>query len=107
MRYLLNLVYLAAILIASPYLLYAAIRYGKYRDGWRQKMLGSVPIRAGKNKCLWLHAVSVGEVNLLAPLIARWDAQFPDWDCVISTTTLTGYALARKRYAPRTVTFKP
>lgn len=107
MGYLLNLVYLAAILIASPYLLYAAIRQGKYRAGWRQKLLGSVPIRAGKNKCLWLHAVSVGEVNLLAPLIARWDALDPEWEIVISTTTLAGYALARKRYAPRMVFYCP
>lgn len=107
MGYLLNLLYLAAILVASPYLLYAAIRYGKYREGWRQKLLGSVPIRSGKNRCIWLHAVSVGEVNLLAPLIARWDAQYPDWECVISTTTLAGYALARKRYAPRTVFYCP
>ena len=66
-----------------------------------------MPIRSGKNRCIWLHAVSVGEVNLLAPLIARWDAQYPDWECVISTTTLTGYALARKRYAPRTVFYCP
>lgn len=107
MGYLLNLLYLAAILVASPYLLYAAIRYGKYREGWRQKFLGSVPLRSGKNKCIWLHAVSVGEVNLLAPLIARWDAQYPDWECVISTTTLAGYALARKRYSPRTVFYCP
>jgi len=107
MGYLLNLVYLAAILVASPYLLYAAIRYGKYREGWGQKLFGSAPIRSGKNKCLWLHAVSVGEVNLLEPLIARWEALHPDWECVISTTTLTGYALARKRYAPRTVFYAP
>ncbi|MCE9526379.1 MAG: 3-deoxy-D-manno-octulosonic acid transferase [Planctomycetales bacterium] len=107
MGYLLNLVYLAAILVASPYLLYSAIRHGKYREGWREKFLGSVPSRTGKNKCIWLHAVSVGEVNLLAPLIARWESLYPDWECVISTTTLAGFALARRRYAPRTVFYCP
>jgi 3-deoxy-D-manno-octulosonic-acid transferase len=107
MGYLLNLVYLAAILVASPYLLYSAIRHGKYREGWREKFLGSVPSRTGKNKCIWLHAVSVGEVNLLAPLIARWESLYPDWECVISTTTLAGFSLARKRYAPRTVFYCP
>jgi 3-deoxy-D-manno-octulosonic-acid transferase len=107
MGYLLNLLYLVAILVASPYLLYAAIRYGKYREGWREKFLGGVPLRSGKNRCIWLHAVSVGEVNLLAPLIARWEALYPDWECVISTTTLTGFALARKRYAPRTIFYCP
>jgi 3-deoxy-D-manno-octulosonic-acid transferase len=107
MGYLLNLLYLAALVVASPYLLYASIRYGKYREGWREKFLGSVPRRSGKSKCIWLHAVSVGEVNLLAPLIARWEALYPDWECVISTTTLTGFNLARKRYAPRTVFYCP
>ena len=107
MGYLLNLLYLVAILVASPYLLYSAIRHGKYREGWREKLLGKVPHRSGKSPCLWLHAVSVGEVNLLAPLLGRWEKHFPDWECVISTTTLAGYALARKRYAPRTIFYCP
>lgn len=107
MGYLLNLLYLAAILVASPYLVYSAIRHGKYREGWREKLLGKVPHRSGKEKCLWLHAVSVGEVNLLAPLLSRWEQRYPDWECVISTTTLAGYALARKRYAPRTIFYCP
>ena len=107
MGYLLNLLYLAAILVASPYLIYAAIRHGKYREGWSAKFYGRVPERTGNARCLWLHAVSVGEVNLLAPLLSRWEQLYPDWECVISTTTLAGYALARKRYAPRTVFYCP
>ena len=40
---------------------------------WRAKFLGLVP-RPGTSRapCVWLHAVSVGEVNLLAPLVAEW-----------------------------------
>jgi 3-deoxy-D-manno-octulosonic-acid transferase len=56
---------------------------------------------------LWLHAVSVGEVNLLQSVLTRWQRLHPDWDCVISTTTQTGYQLARTKYAPRTVFYCP
>ena len=39
MSYLLNLVYLIALCLASPWLLYNAIRKGKYRQGWAAKFL--------------------------------------------------------------------
>lgn len=107
MAYLLNLLYLTAILLASPWLAFQAAFRGKYREGWSQKLLGRVPVRSGKNKCVWFHAVSVGEVNLLAPLLARWDQHYPDWECVISTTTQAGYTLAKKRYAPRMIFYCP
>lgn len=99
MGYLLNLLYLAAIALALPWLLFQRVRHGKYRDGWRAKFLGDVPARPGDRPCLWLHAVSVGEVVLLEPILNRWKQRHPDWDAVISTTTQTGYALAKKKYA--------
>lgn len=64
---------------------------------------GTAPAR----KRLWLHAVSVGEVNLLAPLLQRIEKEQPDWECVISTTTSTGKALAQKKYPRHTVFYCP
>ena len=107
MAYLLNVVYLLLIGLASPWLLWRAWRTGKYREGWGAKFLGRVPVRSGAAPCLWLHAVSVGEVNLLVTLIERWDRLHPEWEIVISTTTHTGFQLAQKRYAPRTVFYCP
>ncbi|QDU27261.1 3-deoxy-D-manno-octulosonic acid transferase [Anatilimnocola aggregata] len=108
MAYVLNVAYVLLLIAAAPYLLYSRIRHGKYRDGWRQKLWGDVPRRRSRRTpCLWLHAVSVGEVNLLQPLIARWEKSHPDWEIVISTTTQTGYALAQKRYAPRMIFYAP
>lgn len=107
MAYLLNFVYLLLIAAASPWLAFRALTQGKYRDGWAAKFLGRVPGRRGRGRCLWLHAVSVGEVNLLAPILQRWEEQHPDWECVISTTTLTGFQLAQKRYSPRLVFYCP
>ena len=107
MPYLLNIAYLLLIMVCSPYLAYAAVRYGKYRDGWSEKFLGRVPRRAGNRPCIWLHAVSVGEVNLLQPLLAELAQQRPTWECVLSTTTRTGFALARKKYAGYQVFYCP
>ena len=107
MAYLLDLVYLLLLVAGSPWFVYAAIRKGKYREGWAAKLLGRVPMRTGAEPCIWLHAVSVGEVNLLAPLLARLEQQHPEWVCVISTTTKTGFDLAKKKYAPRTVFYCP
>ena len=107
MSYLLNLVYLITLILASPWLVYNAIRKGKYRQGWAAKFLGRVPWRSRERTGIWLHAVSVGEVNLLQPLLAAIEEKHPDWEYVISTTTRTGYELARQKYAPRSVFYCP
>jgi 3-deoxy-D-manno-octulosonic-acid transferase len=106
--YLLNFVYLLLILVSLPWLLWQAWRKGKYREGYAAKFLGHVPERGSRTrKCIWLHAVSVGEVNLLAPLLKMIDEKEPDWECVISTTTATGMELARKKYAKHMIFYCP
>ncbi len=107
MPWLLNCVYLVLIALFSPLLLFSALRKGKYREGWGAKLLGRVPIRSGRQPCVWLHAVSVGEVNLLQPILAELTCLNPTWEYVISTTTRTGYALARKKYASHIVFYCP
>ncbi len=104
MPYLLNVLYLLLILVSSPWLVYQAIRKGKYREGFAAKFFGLVPRRDSRRPCLWLHAVSVGEVNLLGSLLRQIARDKPDWECVISTTTMTGMACARKKY-PELSTF--
>jgi 3-deoxy-D-manno-octulosonic-acid transferase len=104
---LLNAVYVLLFILLLPYFVYAAIRKGKYREGFGEKLLGLVPVRTDERPCIWLHAVSVGEVNLLASLLAEIQRQLPRWQCVISTTTMTGYALAKKKYDGHTVFYCP
>ncbi len=105
--YLLNLLYLFLLVAASPWLLWSAVRKGKYREGYAEKVFGLVPRRTSTKKCFWLHAVSVGEVSLLAPLLRMIEHERPDWECVISTTTRAGMALAKKKYAGHTVFYCP
>jgi 3-deoxy-D-manno-octulosonic-acid transferase len=108
MHYFLNVVYLLVLLTASPWLIWSAIRKGKYREGFAAKLLGAVPVQDDRPEPrLWLHAVSVGEVNLLSTLLSEIATKHPDWQCVVSTTTATGYALATKKYPQLTVFYAP
>lgn len=107
MPYLLNLVYGIALTLTLPWLVYQSIRTGKYREGLAARLLGRVPRRTSDRPCIWLHAVSVGEVNLLATLLDALRKQWPDWQCVVSTTTKTGYALACRKYPDLTVFYCP
>ena len=98
-----NFVYFVLLVAVCPMILYRVFVLKKYRDGWGEKLFGrvsecpTVP-NNGKTKRIWLHAVSVGEVNLLKPLLRQIAEKRPDWECVISTTSATGYAVAKKQY---------
>ena len=107
MPWLLNLAYVALLLAVSPVLLYRRWVHGKYRDGWIEKLWGRLPERDGSRPCVWLHAVSVGEVLQLRPMMKLLTAQRPDWDFVITTTTRTGLDVAKKEFAQHTVCYCP
>src|SRR5262245_46138769 len=104
MPFALNLIYAAALVVCAPILLYRWVRTGKYREGWSEKFGGRAPLRIGDQPCLWFHAVSVGEVLLLRPLVREMARRRPNWEIVISTTTSTGLGVARQTY-PDYVTF--
>jgi 3-deoxy-D-manno-octulosonic-acid transferase len=105
--WLLNVAYLTLLLAATPWIVWSAVRHGKHREGFGAKLLGLAPKRTGDRPCLWLHAVSVGEVNLLTTIIREFAERRPEWEIVVSTTTKTGYDLARRKYADRTVFYCP
>ena len=104
MPIVLNLVYFTLLVACAPLLIARSVRSGKYRDGWREKVLGKAPLRIGDRPCVWFHAVSVGEVLLLRPVIEELARRRPGWEAVISTTTQTGLAVARRTF-PDLVTF--
>ncbi len=101
---LLNLIYATLLTALSPMLLLRSLRSGRYREGWGEKFLGHAPPRIGDRPCVWFHAVSVGEVLLLQPILRELIRRRPGWDIVISTTTRTGLVVARRTY-PDLVTF--
>ena len=106
-RWLFNLIYCAVILLCLPLIFYRSIRHGKYRNGFKQKIFGRIPKRQnilrGRTvspdpKVVWFHAVSVGEVKLLQPLLQKIKQTQPGWCCAISTTSKTGMELAKQLF---------
>jgi len=107
MPILLNLLYLAALAVFSPWLLYKSVTTGKYRRGLWAKFTGDLALAPGSAPRVWFHGVSVGEIHLLRQVVAAFRQRHPDWDCVISTTTDTGFDEARKHFADLAVFFWP
>lgn len=76
---------------------------GGYRDGFLQRFGHYAPelltkIRARRR--LWIHAVSVGEIQVALRFIDELRRDRPDRAFVLSTTTSTGHALAAKQLHP-------
>ncbi len=107
MPWLLNCVYVLLLLAVSPVLLYRRLVLKKYRTGWREKLWGELPeLPAGQTR-IWFHAVSVGEVLLLRPVLKRLEEERPDCQIVISTTTSTGYEVAKTQFGRHTICYFP
>jgi 3-deoxy-D-manno-octulosonic-acid transferase len=91
---------LAAILL-TPYWLVQGLRHGKYFSNLGQRLGFSFPtlskLPENRPGAIWIHAVSVGEALSGVTLARRLKQAYPDRPLVISTTTLTGQALARER----------
>lgn len=97
-----RMLFLPALLLALPYYLFRMWRRGGYGKDFQHR-LGRFrrlePPAAGKAR-IWLQAVSVGEVLAVGPLIEALQEN-GKIEIVLTTTTSTGYAEARKRYADR------
>jgi len=50
------------------------------------------------DRCIWVHAVSVGEVQAAAPLIRALQDRYPDRSLLITTVTPTGAARVRSLF---------
>ena len=107
LSWLLNFAYVALLLFCAPWIVWTAVRKGKYREGLAAKLLGNVPERQGDRPCVWIHAVSVGEGNLLGTTINQIRQRLPACDIVVSTTTKTGYELATRKHADLSVFYCP
>lgn len=106
-----NFLYLVALTVASPLIVYRMIRHGRYRRGRSEKIWGVSIQRAQtltqRKPCIWVHAVSVGEVNLLPRVVQQIEQCYPNHRVVISSSTDTGYDLAVTRFGGDRVFFCP
>lgn len=61
--------------------------------------LGAVPVelRNLQKPVIWIHAVSLGEVATIVPLLHAMKERYPHWPLVVSTVTETGREVVIKR----------
>lgn len=96
--------YLVLIVFAPWFLIIGFLR-GKY--------LSNLPERLGRYRTkpeshdIWIHAVSVGEVMAARAVMVQLLKMRPDTSVVVTTTTITGQAMARRLFPGSTVTYFP
>src|SRR5438105_134085 len=102
-RLLYNLVWPIGLILFLPGYIVKMFRRGGYRENFWQRLgfySGGQAARLRGIRPIWFHAVSVGEVNIALKLMQELRVQQPDLRCALTTTTTTGYALARKSVPP-------
>jgi len=105
-----SLLYSLALVFSLPYWLMGMVRRDKYRAGLSERfgrVASRLKVPQRQRSALWIHAVSVGEVLAVAGLVERLRSDFPDRPIFVSTTTLTGQILARKRFGEDRVFYMP
>ncbi len=99
MIWIYRILFLPLLLVTLPYYLRRMLKRGGYARDFHHRFgfLDGVPAKPTGVKRIWIQAVSVGELLAAAPLLEslQGDAGI---EVVLTTTTSTGYTLARKRY---------
>lgn len=106
MTLVIDILYLGFLLVTFPY--YALILL-RNRELWGVlwERFGNLAPRHGDRPCLWIHGVSVGEVLAARTLVAELRETYPEWEVVVSTTTLTGRKVAEQTYKDLRIIYFP
>ncbi|PYL01060.1 MAG: 3-deoxy-D-manno-octulosonic acid transferase, partial [Verrucomicrobia bacterium] len=93
MRPLYNILFAIFFCLSAPYYFLKMWRRGNWRRGFRQRF-GRYDAKFKQTltnrHVLWIHAVSVGEVNVCTQLIRALEPRVPNLKIIVSTTTSTG-----------------
>lgn len=100
MRLLYNVLFLVGFLISAPFYFMKMKRRGNWRSGFAQRFAvydAKLKTALTNRHTLWVHAVSVGEVNIATQIIKALEARAPTLTVVVSTTTSTGMGELKKK----------
>jgi 3-deoxy-D-manno-octulosonic-acid transferase len=126
-RTLYNILFTIGFWLSSPYYFWRMRRRGNWTEGFLQRFgIYDTKLKQAltNRQVIWLHAVSVGEVNICTQLIRSLEPRLPNVKIVVSTTTTTGmerlraelpsrvskvyYPIDRRKYVARAMaTLKP
>jgi len=97
----LKLLYTTLFTLGLPFiilrLIWRGIRAPAYWQRWPERF-GSSPILS-KKPVIWIHAVSVGEVEACRPLVKVLQDEYPEHQLLITTMTPTGSARVKLLFA--------
>ena len=98
MRYLYSLLMYVAAPLFSVVLLFRGLRDRSYWQNFGERFGGGASL---EQPCIWVHAVSVGEVQAAAALVNTLRERYPDIPIVVTTFTPTGAGRARALFKDR------
>ncbi len=108
--FLYNILVFALLPLLIPYLAIAQMGQKRYSVGFWERLgfltgsksdagrdASSAPKQGSKSRCIWIHAVSVGEVIAAIPLVKGLRSRFPTCRIVFSTFTPSAREVVEKR----------
>jgi 3-deoxy-D-manno-octulosonic-acid transferase len=101
---LLDISYLVAAIVTSPWLIYRLFARGDARE-----LTSRFGLRLGEriSGSIWLHGSSAGEIALLVPLVSLIERSRKDCRIVVSAYSSTGLAAARRAFPDHKVVVFP
>jgi len=99
MFFLYDIILHISLILLWPYFIFKMIFAGKYRKGMLERFgfIGEEKLRKlADSRVVWFHAVSVGEVKAVLPLLKQFKEKHRSVKIVFSTVTSTGNAVALK-----------
>lgn len=100
MRFIYNILFTIFFYLSAPFYFLKMWRRGNWKDNFGQRFGrfdAKVKQALTNRHIIWLHAVSVGEVNICTHLIQALEPRIPNIKIVVSTTTSTGMGELKKR----------
>jgi 3-deoxy-D-manno-octulosonic-acid transferase len=86
-------------LLAFPFFWLYSVLTGRYRKGLKER-LGLLPQESAQHLTgsprIWIHAVSLGEVKVAAPIVESLKERLPESSIIVSSTTDHGIDLAKE-----------
>ncbi len=108
MRLFYNILFPLFFVLSAPFYFLKMWRRGNWQRGFGQRFGfydANLKVQLSGARVLWLHAVSVGEVNLCARLVHELAPLLPGWRFVATTTTSTGMGELQKKLPPEVIKF--
>ena len=100
MRTIYNILFTFFFFLSSPYYFWRMRRRGDWLEGFFQRFGAfdtNLKQAITNREVVWLHAVSVGEVNVCTQLIRSLEPRLPNAKIIVSTTTTTGMGELKKK----------